>query len=160
MKKSSLTEPTLTQANALDAHLGFWLRFVSNQVSSRFEKRLEERGITVSEWVAMRTLYDRPNTTHAELIEALGMTKGAASKVITRLEVKGLAVRHLAEDKAREQVLSLTASGRQLLPALAALADENDHFFFGHLEASQRAQLMKAMKELVAHHNFKSVPVK
>lgn len=155
MSRSPLPRPS-----ALDAHLGFWLRFVSNQVSGRFEKRLEERGITVTEWVAMRTLYERSNTTHAELIEVLGMTKGAASKVITKLEHKGLAERHLAEDKAREQVLLLTMTGRQLLPKLAALADENDQFFFGHLEEARRGELMATMKDLVHHHKFKNIPTK
>ena len=84
-------------ANPLDAHLGFWLRFVSNHVSARFQKLLEAQGTTLTEWVALRTLFDKPHTTHAELIDALGMTKGAASKVISRLEEKGLALRQQAE---------------------------------------------------------------
>ena len=74
----------------LDAHLGFWLRFVSNHVSARFSQLVEDEGCTVTEWVALRTLFDKTQTTHAELIQALGMTKGAASKVVTRLEEKGL----------------------------------------------------------------------
>lgn len=155
-----MSRSILPKTSPLDAHLGFWLRFVSNQVSSRFEKKLEERGITATEWVAMRTLYESSNTTHAALIDALGMTKGAASKVITKLEQKGLAERHLAEDKAREQVVLLTGSGKQLLPKLAALADENDQFFFGHLNDAQRSELMTTMKDLVSHHKFKNIPTK
>ncbi len=72
--------------SSLETHAGFWLRFVSNHVSSRFKKLVEARGVTVSDWVALRTLLERQATTHSDLIEALGMTKGAASKVVTRLE--------------------------------------------------------------------------
>jgi DNA-binding MarR family transcriptional regulator len=52
----------------------------------RFQQLLEQKGVTVTEWVALRTLWSQDVTTHAELIDALGMTKGAASKVVSRLE--------------------------------------------------------------------------
>lgn len=144
----------------LDAHLGFWMRYVSNQVSSRFESQLTSHGVTVTEWVALRTLYKQSANTHANLIDELGMTKGAASKVITRLEAKGLVLKAYAADSAREQVLSLTAVGRRLLPKLAAVADENDDFFFGHLSKSSRTELMSMMRDLVQHHDMKELPTK
>ena len=150
----------IPKASALESHLGFWLRFVSNQVSSRFENLLAEHDVSVTEWVAMRSLYGRMDTTHAELISALGMTKGAASKVISKLEAKGLAERQLSKDSQREQVLCLTESGHALVPELAAIADENDAHFFGHLTDTQRQSLATLMKELVIHHQLKQVPTR
>lgn len=148
-----------SSASTLDSHLGFWLRFVSNHVSARFAAMVEAEGASVTEWVALRTLYDRPQATHAELIQALGMTKGAASKVITRLAEKGLARRALAEGSAREQVLQLSAKGRALVPRLAALADENDAHFFGHLAPRERQALMQSFQALAAQHGLSEVPV-
>ena len=150
--------PRTKSAAPLEAHLGFWLRFVSNHVSTRFQALLEARGVSVTEWVALRTLLAQRETSHAALITALGMTKGAASKVISRLEEKGLAQRQLAEGRAREQVLVLTAQGRALVPRLAALADANDEHFFGHLPAPERQTLMDTMQALVQHHQLKEVP--
>lgn len=147
-----------TAPSPLEAHLGFWLRFVSNHVSIRFQQQLEEKGVTVSEWVALRTLWSQDETTHAELILALGMTKGAASKVVSRLQEKGLAGRQLADGRAREQSLVLTAAGKALVPQLAALADANDAYFFGHLAAAERHALTQAMKDLVQHHQLKEIP--
>lgn len=146
-------------ASPLDAHLGFWLRYVSNNVSGRFKRLLEEQGATVTEWVALRTLFDRPETTTAELIAALGITKGAASKVISRLEEKGWARRALSEASAREQVLGLTKAGRAIVPVLAAQADGNEEHFFGHLAAAERAALVQVFRGLVAHHRLQEVPV-
>lgn len=154
-----MADATPAAASALDAHLGFWLRFVSNQVSARFARQLEEAGTSVSEWVALRTLYERPAATHAELIEALGMTKGAASKLMSRLEQKRLAARAPAPGRAREQLLHLTAKGRALVPRLAALADANDAHFFGHLDPAERDALMQVFRRLVAHHRLKEVPL-
>ena len=142
----------------LEAHLGFWLRFVSNHVSARFQQLLEEKGVSVTEWVALRTLWSQDETTHSELIQALGMTKGAASKLVSRLEEKGLARRQLADGRAREQSLSLTAAGRGLVPELAALADANDAHFFGHLSAAESQALTLAMQALVQHHELAYVP--
>jgi DNA-binding MarR family transcriptional regulator len=156
MNKSNPSNPNIS---ALETHLGFWLRFVSNHVSARFAKLLEEQGVTVTEWVAMRTLYGSDATTHADLIDALGMTKGAASKLVTRLEEKGLAARHLAEGRAREQVLALTDAGQRLVPRLAAIADQNDAHFFAHLEPAQSTALMALLKDVVRIHQLKEVPV-
>ena len=138
----------------LASHFGFWLRYVSNHVSARFAELLAGHEVTVSEWVALRTLYAQPETSHAALIEALGMTKGAASKILTRLEAKGL-----AEDRARKQVLVLTPAGKRLVPTLAALADTNEDHFFGHLKAAERKALMVRMQALVDHHGLKTLPV-
>lgn len=146
-------------ASPLDAHLGFWLRFVSNHVSARFQKLLEAQGATVTEWVALRTLFDRAETSHAELIDALGMTKGAASKIVSRLEEKGLATRQLAAGGGRGQLLTLTDAGRALVPVLAAQADENEAHFFAHLGDAERAALLRAFQALAAHHQLKEIPV-
>jgi DNA-binding MarR family transcriptional regulator len=145
--------------SSLESHLGFWLRSVSNHVSSRFASLLEAQACSVTDWVALRTLFDRPETTHAELIEALGMTKGAASKVVSRLEGKGLAKRKLAAGNGREQLLVLTKKGAGLVPRLAALADENEVHFFAHLDAHERQALMQTFRALVAHHHLQGPPL-
>jgi DNA-binding MarR family transcriptional regulator len=152
------TRKTKQTPSPLEAHLGFWLRFVSNHVSIRFQQLLEEKGVTVTEWVALRTLWSQDETTHAKLILALGVTKGAASKVVSRLEEKGLAARQLANGRAREQCLALTAAGKVLVPQLAALADTNDDHFFGHLQPREREALTQAMQALVQHHLLREIP--
>ena len=143
----------------LDAHLGFWMRFVSNQVSAEFARTVEARGVSVSDWVALRSLYDQPETTHASLVAALGMTKGAVSKIVSRLQDKGLVTRASHEADARAQVLALTRAGRALVPALAREADANDERFFGHLSAKQRRELLALLKQMVQLHQLEQVPV-
>lgn len=146
--------------SALDSHAGFWLRFVSNHVSARFRKLLDAEGVSVTEWVALRTLLDQPDATHASLIRALGMTKGAVSKVVSRLEEKGWARRHKAvAGGGRDQAVSLTEAGAGLVPRLAGLADQNDAHFFGHLAPAQREALMSMLQEIVRRHDLRHVPV-
>lgn len=151
--------PRQPTASPLDAHLGFWLRFLSNQVSAEFERAAEARGVSVSEWVALRTLFDGDGATHAGLVAALGMTKGAVSKVVSRLQDKGYVTRAAHAADARAQVLALTPAGRALVPALARDADANDERFFGHLGARQRQELQRTLQALVRHHGIAEIPV-
>ncbi|MFO1369222.1 MAG: MarR family winged helix-turn-helix transcriptional regulator [Marinagarivorans sp.] len=144
----------------LDDHLGFWLRLVSNQVSARFQSLVYERaGCSVSEWVLLRVLYEQSATGHNELIKTLGMTKGAISKVISRLEVRGLVKRQLAAERNREQLILLTAAGKKLVPQLAALADENDAHFFALLSADESIALSSALKKIAALHHLTAPPL-
>ena len=153
--KPRATDPV----SPLDAHLGFWMRFVSNQVSAEFARAVEAHGVSVSEWVALRTLFGAPESTHAALVAALGMTKGAVSKLVSRLQDKGLVTRAAHDADARAQVLALTRAGRALVPALARDADANDDRFFGHLSATRRRDLMALLREVVRLHQLDQVPV-
>jgi DNA-binding MarR family transcriptional regulator len=147
-----------SQVSSLEAHLGFWLRFVSNHVSERFRQQVEAKGVSVSEWVALRRLY-AGDASSTELVEALGMTKGAISKLVARLEHKGLLERtEVAQDR-RAQQLELTDAGRKLVPQLAHIADENDALFFGHLSSSERHELRQSLMGIVRLHQLRDVPV-
>lgn len=57
--------------SALEAHLGYWLRMVSNAVSHSFARKLEREGVTVAEWVFLRALYDAGQIAPSQLAEAM-----------------------------------------------------------------------------------------
>ena len=71
-------------ASALEAHLGYWLRLVSNEVSHAFERALHEQDISVAEWVAINQLAAEAGLTPATLAATMGMTRGAVSKVLEK----------------------------------------------------------------------------
>lgn len=145
--------------SALEAHLGYWLRRVSNQVSHSFAAKVAAEGVTVAEWVALRELLSAEPVAPGVLASRLGMTRGAVSKLADRLVAKGLASREGDPGDGRRQVLALTVPGRALVPRLATLADANDTEFFGHLAASERESLERTMRELVRRHGIADVPV-
>lgn len=143
----------------LEAHLGYWLRFVSNQVSHAFALKVAARDVTVAEWVVLRELYGQDAVVPSMLAERLGMTRGAISKLADRLVAKQLVTRTIHGDDRRYQALALTDTGQALVPELSALADQNDAEFFGHLDASQRAAIQEALQDIVRRHGLRSVPV-
>src|SRR5690349_15991964 len=129
-------------ASHLESHLGYWLRFVSNHVSHAFRLKVESHGVTVAEWVVLRALFDSAAVNPSRLAGQIGMTRGAISKLLDRLAGKGLVLCRAGKADRRYQTVTLSASGRSLVPVLAELADLNDHEFFGHLSEGERTRLL------------------
>lgn len=143
----------------LSAHLGFWLRTVSNHVSHAFAAKLGAKGVTVAEWVVMRALYGKDPTPPSRLADEIGMTRGAITKLADRLIAKSLIVRNANPDDRRAQTLVLTAQGNKLVPELAALADRNDREFFDCLSEAERQSLERLLKRMVEHGRMTAMPI-
>lgn len=141
-------------AYRLEAHTGYWLRRVSNCVSGSFEQLLQQAGSSVTEWVALSLIHEAGRTTPGKLAEATGMTKGAISKVLDKIETKGYLRRIVDSQDSRVQQLSLTPRGRQLVPKLAALADHNDVAFFGCLRSKEHTELLRLLRKLTQIHHI------
>ncbi|HTU50825.1 MAG TPA: MarR family transcriptional regulator [Acidobacteriaceae bacterium] len=144
----------------LEQHLGYWLRLVSNNVSASFARRLEALDVSVSEWVAMRKLFDQQAPISiSDLAEQMGMTKAPVSRLVERLVQKELVNRQDSRDDGRAQQIWLSPAGQKLVPKLAAIADENDEAFFGHLPMNGRMAMIALMQDIAKHYRLIQVPV-
>jgi len=153
-------KPKKIQASSLTAHIGYWMRLVSNNVSQAFARKLNANGVTVAEWVVLREMYGGDDSTSPGEIAALtNLTRGAISKLITRLLEKGLVHRQESAEDRRYQDIELTAKGRALVPKLAVSADHNDEEFFNCLSAQERSRLLALLQKLASHHQIKTVPI-
>ncbi|HEY1189919.1 MAG TPA: MarR family winged helix-turn-helix transcriptional regulator [Gemmata sp.] len=144
--------------SSLDAHLGFWLRFVSNHVSHAFQLKVEAHGVTVAEWVVLRQLFALGEVPPSRLADEMGMTRGGVSKLVERLRAKKFVTRSAGGADKRFQSVGLTAAGKELVPGLAALADRNDAEFFGHLSDEHRNAIAGVLKDIVRRHGLKDLP--
>jgi DNA-binding MarR family transcriptional regulator len=144
--------------SALESHLGYWMRLVSNHVSGGFAEKLSVRQISVAEWVVLRELHDGAQSPSL-LAQKMGMTRGAVTKLVDRLEVRKLVSRMASATDGRAQLLSLTGPGKVLVPQLAALADRNDAEFFAALSARDQALLRDLLLKIVKARDLRGVPV-
>lgn len=143
----------------LEAHLGYWLRAVSNHVSHAFKRKVEQHGVTVAEWVVLRALFAPIGRKPSDLASTLGLSRGAISKLVDRLAAKELVMVRSDAHDGRAQLVTLNAQGRRLVPRLAALADKNDAEAFGHLRPKQRASLLAMLKSVVAQLGLRAAPI-
>jgi DNA-binding MarR family transcriptional regulator len=154
-----MCEKRRSVVTALDSHLGYWLRLVSNHVSDAFAQALQERRVSVAEWVALRRIYDRSEISASEIAELIGMTRGAVSKVLDKLEEKRLIARTVWPEDNRVQWVTLTDTGAALLPELAAIADANDKQYFACLDSNEQSQLTRLMQKIAAANAWSDVPI-
>ena len=143
----------------LEAHLGYWLRCVSNRVSGEFARALQARHASVAEWVVLCYIRELPERKPGEIARALGLTRGAISKVLDKLETKTWITRAAMPEDNRAQQLSLTPQGRRILPVLTKIADRNDEHFFGRLDAGEQITLRQLLRKLADFHRISEMPV-
>ena len=143
----------------LTAHLGYWLRHVSNQVSHAFARKLAAKGVTVAEWALLRVLYGEEPMAPSRVAEQMGLTRGAVTKLANRLVAKALIAREASAHDGRAQTLGLTVAGTAFVPELAALADRNDTECFAHLATDEREALQRILKDTVARLGLTAMPI-
>lgn len=147
------------KASELKSHIGYHLRVVSNAVSYSFARKLEASDVTVAEWVILREMYAGDEKTSPSVVADLtGLTRGAISKLIDRLLLKGLVTREEFSGDRRYQEIKLTAKAIKLVPRLAAIADENDESFFSMLSQSERKSLVHTLLKLAEIHKLNTNP--
>ena len=142
----------------LDAHVGYWLRYVSSQFSHALSRRLEHKGVTLAEWLLLRELYEGDLKPGA-LAERLGITRGAVSKLARKLTASLMITQEGSVDDGRAQMLSLTGDGRAVVRVFAGLLDQTDNEFFGHLDPDTRALIVSAMRDVVHRRGSRAVPM-
>lgn len=143
----------------LTAHIGFWLRMVSNHVSQAFSAKLADKHVTVAEWSMMRALYGKAPMPPSRLAGEMGMTRGAITKLADRLIAKSLILREASAEDGRAQTLALTDRANDLVPVLAALADRNDAEFFDSLTTDDRDMLRRLLESLAQRGNMTAIPI-
>lgn len=142
----------------LKSHLGYWLRRVSNAVSGSFASALQEKKTSVAEWVLLRELHERGQAAPGELADHLGLTRGAVSKVIDKLETKDWVKTSAKDGDNRYRILSLTHAGKRSLPVLAGIADQNDSAYFDCLDANEKTVLRKLLIKLAERNQLQDAP--
>ena len=145
--------------SGLEAHLGYWLRRVSNHVSGSFARALQSKQTSVAEWVVLCLVQGRPGITPGELADSLDLTRGGVSKIIDKLEAKRWVARSAKPGDGRMQLLALTRQGSRILPQLAEIANQNDQHFFHRLQADERATLLRLLGKLAELHQIRDVPI-
>ena len=146
-------------ASELETHIGYWLRFVSNHVSHAFQAKVEVRGVTVAEWVVLRTLL----RTGAVAPMRSGRRDRADARCrfqTCRPTLRETTRRSHVRDK---RIVATNRSGSRRREngscRLSRLADENDREFVGHLATARCAELVLLLQDCVRHHGWKDLPV-
>jgi DNA-binding MarR family transcriptional regulator len=115
--------------------LGHLMREAGRTFSAAMQQRLTPYGITLSQWLHLRALWDHKGISQSALSKYLGVEKASSTAVLNNLDERGLIRRVRNKDDGRITNLELTASGGALVRKLIPCAVE--------LNATARAGLRR-----------------
>jgi DNA-binding MarR family transcriptional regulator len=147
--KSRSPEPLTPEFYRPDNYLreesvGYLMRRILNTVSAAVERELEPAGLTNAQWVPLLKLYMGSGSTVAELARECQLDGGGMTRLLDRLETKGLVRRVRSSEDRRVVNLELTPEGRAAAKDIPAVlcGVQNSHMRGFSLE---EWQLLKDM---------------
>lgn len=111
--------------------VGYLMRRIVTSLAVAVERELDPRGLTNAQWVPLYKLSLGQVRTAAELARETQLDAGAVTRMLDRLEAKGLVARTRSQADRRVVHLELTAAGR-------AAADQIPHALCKVLNAHLR----------------------
>jgi DNA-binding MarR family transcriptional regulator len=93
--------------------VGYLMRQILNRVAHEIERQLAHTDLTNAQWIPLFKLYSGQATTVAELARECHLDAGAMTRMLDRLEAKGLCTRVRSETDRRVVNIALTPAGRK-----------------------------------------------
>ena len=128
--------------------IGAYIGRVRKAALDLAENELAPHGISGSEWFVILMVKNHIASAPTELCKMLVYDPGAMTRLIDRLEEKGLVRRLRAEDDRRAQRLELTAEGKAIYPKIVtALVKVYNQLLrgFTKTEVNQLQDMLKRM---------------
>jgi DNA-binding MarR family transcriptional regulator len=101
--------------------VGYLMRRILNIVAQEVERELEPSGLTNAQWVPLLKLYMGSASTVAELARECNLDAGGMTRLLDRLEGKGLLRRIRSSEDRRVVNLELTDEGREAARQIPAV---------------------------------------
>lgn len=132
----------------LERSLGLLMRRVLQSMVQQVDARLAVDGLTDAQWRPLLILHLKGECSPAEIARELQMDGGAVTRMIDRLERKGLCARARDSKDRRVVHVALTAEGRRIAKLVPGVLTDvhNGHLSdFSHAEWQQLMQLLARM---------------
>jgi DNA-binding MarR family transcriptional regulator len=131
--------------------LGWLIRRIQQSIVSEAGKRLAGHGLTHAQWMPLVRLHFNGSCPAAQLAADLGLDAGALTRMLDRLEAKGLVSRERSSSDRRVVMIALTEDGRGLGDRLPAVLSE---IFNAHLRGFSHQEwqtLMGLLQRVLAN---------
>lgn len=112
-----------------DDSIGSMMRHILMLFRQSADRELEPSGLTNAQWIPLFKLYRGCATTVAELARECGHDAGSTTRMLDRLEIKGLCQRVRSQEDRRVVHIELTPAGKAAAQAIPATLSkiQNDY---------------------------------
>lgn len=121
--------------------VGYLMRRIVTMIAQQVERQLEASGLTNAQWVPLFKLHIGCATTVAELARECELDAGAMTRLLDRIEAKGLCKRVRSSQDRRVVNLELTAAGHDAAKTIPAVLSRVQNANLAGFSAAEFDQL-------------------
>ena len=118
-------------------------------VMAGFRPDLEAHGLTEQQWRVLRVLTEHPGITMGDLADRAALLRPSLSRIVGRLEERGLIERAQEEQDLRRARLTMTMAGRRLVRAIAPRSEQRYRDIEAAYGPDRLAELHRMLDDLV-----------
>lgn len=127
-------------------------------VMAGFRPDLDAHDLTEQQWRVLRVLAEHAGLTMGDLAERAALLKPSLSRIVGRLEDRGLVERAQEERDLRRARLTMTMAGRRLVREIAPRSEQRYRDIEAAYGAERLAELHRMLDDLVASVTSVEVP--
>jgi DNA-binding MarR family transcriptional regulator len=143
------TEFYRPESYAPDQSAAYLMRRILTCMSGEVDEALEPRGLTSAQWFPLFKLYLGQASTVAELARQCQLDAGAMTRLLDRLEDKGLVARVRSSEDRRVVNLELTREGRQAAKEIPGVLCKVQNDFLQGLSVEEWQQLKDLLRRVL-----------
>ena len=136
---------------ATDNSYGYLLRRLYASMQRHFEKRMQTLDLTAMQWGPLLLMAEGRGNTAAELARGMDIDTGAMTRMLDRLEAKGLLARARSASDRRVVRLELTAEGLKVAGRIPHLLAEVLNLHLRDFKADELQTLMGYLQRMLAN---------
>jgi DNA-binding MarR family transcriptional regulator len=104
--------------------------------------------LTLRQYAVLRALSAASGQTQTDLVKATGVDRSTLAEMIKRLEAKRLVARERAEDDARANAVSITATGKSLLSGVTTRVSKADSAILAIVPKAQQKAFIATLQKI------------
>lgn len=128
--------------------LGYLVLDITRLMTARFDSKARGLGITRAQWSLIAALVRAEGSSQAGLAELMDLAPISVGRLVDRMARAGWVERRALAGDRRRWGLYLTRKAHALRPKLRRLSEETASEALAALSASQRRQLLAALKQV------------
>ena len=140
----------MAQTYGFSDNLGYLLSRCAAQMAARFEKELALYDISLAQWGALLAIDETGEAPPSVVADRVGIDRGATTRLLARMEAKGLVTRRSHEADGRSVVFALSPETAAQMPALLALSKQVNRDALEALPEGEAERLLASLATLLS----------
>jgi len=134
-----------------DESAAYLMKQIISCMAAQVDEALESRDLTHAQWIPLIKLHMGQASTVAELARSCSLDAGAMTRLLDRLEAKGLVARVRSSEDRRVVNIELTPEGRATAKQIPAVLCKVQNAFLQGLSVAEWQQLKDLLRRILAN---------